>query len=210
MQADLTVRLPETYRPLEVPVPPMLEAALDYPAFTSENARWLSFYWSPFGDEAMFDDGRTSGTGDWQGYLVFVDYPAVRSALGPEHSKLGSSGSVNTRRLLLDRLERKIYLVEDREACLLLSWQWQAAFKINESGASDFEFPASTGSRPSAPLFEEWLRDWEEVEPPPLPVVMNRLQLRQQIISAMFHWLSVHSSSFEAGENHPDFYPPLN
>jgi hypothetical protein len=51
---------------LAVPVPPMLERAIGY---TGE-ARFVSFYWIPGGDETYYDDGQRAGTGKWQGYLA--------------------------------------------------------------------------------------------------------------------------------------------
>src|SRR5947208_1604600 len=55
---------------LRVPVPPMpmLEKALGY----TGDARFVSFYWTPGGDEADYNDGQSAGTGYWQGYLAFV------------------------------------------------------------------------------------------------------------------------------------------
>jgi len=60
---------------LPIPVPPQLETALGYEG----DARFVAFYWEPAGDEAMYDDGRISGTGCWTGYLAYVDHPAVAS-----------------------------------------------------------------------------------------------------------------------------------
>ena len=47
--------------PLKAPIPPQLKEALGYEG----DARFVAFYWSPDGDEAMYDDGQTSGDGDW-------------------------------------------------------------------------------------------------------------------------------------------------
>ena len=49
----------DTFQPLLLPVPPMLEAALGYPG----TARYVAFYWLPGGDELMWDDGWSSADG---------------------------------------------------------------------------------------------------------------------------------------------------
>lgn len=33
-------------------------------------ARFVAFYWTPIGDEARYDDGRISGDGNWQMFLL--------------------------------------------------------------------------------------------------------------------------------------------
>ena len=44
--------------PLNIPVPPVLAKALGYKG----EARYVSFQWTPYGDEADYSDGRLSGT----------------------------------------------------------------------------------------------------------------------------------------------------
>src|SRR5689334_13072129 len=60
--------------PLDLPVPPQLEAAVGLP---DTPARFFAVYWQPCGDEACYDNGRSSGTGNWTGYLAYVRHPAV-------------------------------------------------------------------------------------------------------------------------------------
>ena len=43
----------DTFQPLPLPVPPMLEAALGY----AGTAQYVAFYWTPGGDELIWDDG---------------------------------------------------------------------------------------------------------------------------------------------------------
>jgi hypothetical protein len=71
--------------PLNAPVPPMLAKSIGY---TGE-ARYVSFHWTPAGDEAYYSDGRISATGNWQAYLAFVRHPAVSPSL--KGYDLGSS-----------------------------------------------------------------------------------------------------------------------
>lgn len=54
-----------------VPVPPMLAEAIGYTGQVLGHplqARYVGFYWERSGDEANFDDGRASGTGEYTGY----------------------------------------------------------------------------------------------------------------------------------------------
>lgn len=109
---------PETLVPLPVPVPPMLEQALGYPG----QARLVAFFWSPLGDEAVFNDGWCSGDADWTAYLAFVEHPTVEPHLRP--FDLGSSEDEARHWLVLDREERTLSILPAREAAALLQQQW--------------------------------------------------------------------------------------
>jgi hypothetical protein len=80
------------------------------------DTRFVAFHWSPCGDEAEFDDGRSSGTAQWQGFLALVDHPAILAQLGALRSALGSPDEEATHRLLLDRKEGARAILEPR-AC---------------------------------------------------------------------------------------------
>src|ERR671934_852802 len=84
---------------LVAPVPPMLERAIGYPG----EARFVSFYWTPGGDEADYDDGQRAGTGNWQGYLAYVQHPLVHPLLAPYD--LGSGEAEGRHSLIVDRTE---------------------------------------------------------------------------------------------------------
>jgi hypothetical protein len=111
---------PETLIPLPVPVPPMLEQALDYPG----QARLVAFFWTPSSDEAMYDDGKCSGVGDWMAYLAFVKHPLVEPYLRP--FDLGSSEDEARHWLVLDREARALSALPVEEAAALLLQQWGA------------------------------------------------------------------------------------
>ncbi len=53
--------VPGDFVELPVPVPPNLAELAGYPG----DARWVALCWQPCGDEAEYDDGRSSGTGRW-------------------------------------------------------------------------------------------------------------------------------------------------
>ncbi len=46
---------------LAATAPPMLCEAVGY----SGSARYVGFYWTPYGDEIIYTDGRLSADGDW-------------------------------------------------------------------------------------------------------------------------------------------------
>src|SRR5262245_17653643 len=106
---------------LSTPAPPQLEEALGYEG----EARFVAFHWSPYGDEADFDDGVSSGTGNWDGLLALVDHPAVARHLGEYRFTLGSSDAEATNWLLLDRQERSLQVLSEREARQVLREQWR-------------------------------------------------------------------------------------
>lgn len=89
---------------LTAPVPPMLEAAIDYDG----DARWVGFYWEPAGDEASFDDGQISVCGaNWGAYLGYTQHRAVWPHLALYD--FGSSDEPARHWLVLDRCDRKLY-----------------------------------------------------------------------------------------------------
>jgi hypothetical protein len=103
---------------LNVPVPPMLAKAIGYQG----EARYVSFQWTPYGDEADYSDGRLSGTGNWQAFLAYIQHPAVRPFL--QTYDLGSSDSEARHTLILDRDKLKIMIAPVKEARAFLAEQW--------------------------------------------------------------------------------------
>src|SRR6266849_3964844 len=111
---------------LYVPVPPMLAEAIGYSGQVFGlplDARWVGFYWERSGDEANYDDGRASGSGEYTGYQAFVDHPKV--AVHLRHFDFGSSETRPRHYLLLDRAEYRLYALPVRLAQQFLQLQWQ-------------------------------------------------------------------------------------
>jgi hypothetical protein len=103
---------------LNVPVPPMLARAIGY----TGNARFVSFQWTPAGDETDYSDGRVSATGNWQAFLAYIHHPAVSPHL--KDFDFGSSDSEAKHALILDQKELALFVAPVREAEKFLSEQW--------------------------------------------------------------------------------------
>jgi len=70
-------------------------------------ARYVAFYWTPVGDEAMYDDGQVSGDGNWQMFLlVRHDHPEL-----DRRYNLGYSETEADDWLLLDRETRSLVVL---------------------------------------------------------------------------------------------------
>jgi hypothetical protein len=96
--------IPSALRLLPLSCPPMLAEALGYRGAS----RFVAFAWSPAGDEAIYDDGYASGTGERSGYQAFVRHRLVRPLL--TDIDLGSSDREGSHRLLADLAEGRLYL----------------------------------------------------------------------------------------------------
>jgi len=83
--------------PLDVPVPPGLAEAVGY----AGDARYVGFYWIPGGDEIVYDDGMTSGTGNPWAWLAFKRHRNVAPHL--EEYNLGYSDLEAEHALIVDR-----------------------------------------------------------------------------------------------------------
>jgi hypothetical protein len=103
---------------LKAPVPPMLAKAIGYKG----EARYVSFHWTPYGDEAEYSDGRLSATGNWQAFLAYTQHPTVSPLL--QDYDLGSSDSEAKHALLLDREKLELLIAPVKEAQVFLTEQW--------------------------------------------------------------------------------------
>ena len=166
---------PEIRIPLPIPVPPMLEQAVDYPG----QARLVAFFWSPLSDEALYHDGQRSGEVAWEAYLAFVKHPTVEPHLRP--FDLGSSEEEARHWLVLDREARTLSVLPVEKAAALLQQQW--------------------GTRPALPLHWEALdpvpellatltnkRGWSLVWKDGAPVAQRQEQAAQ--VEALCCWLN--------------------
>lgn len=176
---------------LYVPVPPMLAEAIVYTGKVFGHpldARWVGFYWEMSGDEANYDDGRASGTGEYTGYQAFVDHPKV--AVHLRHFDFGSSETAPLHYLLLDRAEHRLYALPVRLAQQFLQLQWR------EQGQHSKNQPGT-----GAPLQVVSLEDlesalnldtWQEVNSPAdfHAQVMAAMQSQSQLVHDLIAWLN--------------------
>ncbi len=106
-------------RALDIPVPPQLEAAVEYHG----TARYFGLYWTPSGDEVVVTDGRSAHDGCWWGYQAFVDHPLSLIPLAGQRYHLGSSDEPATHWLIIDRQTRLISIAPAGEALRFLNAQ---------------------------------------------------------------------------------------
>ena len=92
------------------PLPPKADRRFGYPG----NARFVGFYWEPAGDEAAYDDGRLTGTGNSTLLLAYRTHPAVCRHLGAY--RLGNSETQSEDWLILDRESGTLRVAPREEA----------------------------------------------------------------------------------------------
>lgn len=123
-----------------------------WPAFGYEGqARFVSMFWTPFGDEAIYTDGRVEADGNWQAYTMLMDHPTNAELLrypcwfcrgrgttndlenepceesfgaGTLEYNLGSSEFQATHVLIADREERRVYVAPRWAGEQFLREQW--------------------------------------------------------------------------------------
>ena len=84
------------------------------------DARYVAFYWTPVGDEAMYDDGRVSGDGNWRLFLSLrYRHPELDRRYNVGYSDLEADHW-----LLLDRETHDLVVMPRAEAQARLHQQW--------------------------------------------------------------------------------------
>lgn len=163
----------DTFTALAIPVPPepLLEQALGY----TGQARYLATWWEPCGDEAMYSDGRITATGEWTGFLAFVQHPAVYPSLFT--FDLGSSESPAQIWLVIDRQERKAWIAQPGVARAFLEQQWPRSTLVLDFDDMD-------------QLLEHLIGQFRQVQPPNLQEVMKHMEQHRTAVAAMQQWLT--------------------
>jgi hypothetical protein len=107
------------------------ERALGYDG----EARYVAFYWTPVGDEAMYDDGQVSGDGNWRLFLTLRhQYPELDQRYNVGDSDVGADYW-----LLLDRETRDLGVLSKAVAQARLRQQWPAMDLDAELTALDWD-----------------------------------------------------------------------
>ncbi len=96
----------------------MLATAIGYKGA----ARYVSFQWTPYGDEVDYSDGRLSATGNWQAFLAYIQHPAVSPYV--RDYDFGSSDSEAKHALILDREKLAVLIAPVKDAQVFLTEQW--------------------------------------------------------------------------------------
>lgn len=107
---------PDMFQRLAAPLWPRLSLALGY----SGGARWVAFYISA--DKVHYHDGSGFGTGDTSLFLAYKRHPVIAPSLASV--PLGSADDEPRIWLLVDQVERLLYLAAPQEARKLLVEQW--------------------------------------------------------------------------------------
>jgi hypothetical protein len=166
--------------PMQVPVPPNLEASTGYTGRlrapftdTARDARYLGFYWSA--GHVYWEDGLGGQTDSWSGYLTWHDHWAVFSSLGPFQGTLGSDdGEIATHEWLRDRKTRLVFITQQKAARAVLRSQWPKEAFPNLS----FEEAAAL------------LKNRREPEPMPTnEEIRQRYQHETQLVNDLAIWL---------------------
>ena len=84
------------------------------------DARYVAIYWSSLGDEAMYDDGRVAGDGNWRLFLTLrYQHPELDRRYNVGYSDLEADHW-----LLLDRETHDLVVMPRAEAQARLRQQW--------------------------------------------------------------------------------------
>jgi hypothetical protein len=98
-------------------------------------ARYVTFYWTPVGDEAVYDDGQAGGDGNWRLFLTLRhQHPELDRRYNVGYSDLEADHW-----LLLDRETRDLVAMPSAEAQARLRQQWPAMDLDAESTALDWD-----------------------------------------------------------------------
>jgi hypothetical protein len=98
-------------------------------------ARYVAFYWTPVGDEAMYDDGQVSGDGNWRLFLTLRhQYPEL-----DQRYNVGGSDAKADHWLLLDRETRDLGVLSKVVVQARLRQQWPTMDLDAELTAFDWD-----------------------------------------------------------------------
>ncbi len=163
----------DTFATLSIPVPPdpLLEQALGY----NGQARFFAAWWEPCGDEAMVSDGRTTATGEWQGFLAYIQHPIIYPAL--YRVDLGSSETEAKAWLVIDRQERKAWIAKPQDARAFLSAQWPQSEQIFHVDSLDQMLDLVIGR-------------FQQMDTVTVQDVMLWMETTQKAVAALTAWLN--------------------
>ena len=114
----------DVFIPLDLPVPPHLAETFGHEAATPDVPRFLACHLAPGVPviDVILHDGLTQTLGHWEGFLGFVDHPAIAPQLAPYH--LGSTDYAATHALVVDRVTNQVAVLPFAAAGVLVATQW--------------------------------------------------------------------------------------
>jgi hypothetical protein len=164
--------------PLNIPCPPNLVESIA-PNYKGAS-RHIAFYWVPGGDEVVFDDGRSSGTGNWRSYLTFVEHPKIAPTLA--RWQFGNSDREPIHWLLLDRADQKFYSGTARNVHQFLNQQHPPAPRLSAE-----EYEALLKQLTSAMIRHQAIA--QLIQQNSLTPVQDWSSLEAQQLAALQQWL---------------------
>lgn len=110
--------------PLDLPVPPHLAETFGYEAATPDVPRFIACHLGPGVPviNVVIADGLNQTLGYWEGFLGFVDHPAIAPHLAPYH--LGSTEYAATHALVVHRVTNQVAVLPFANARVLVATQW--------------------------------------------------------------------------------------
>jgi len=159
---------------VDLPLPPGLDRAFG----CNGNARFVAFSWTPMGDEVVYEDGRSSGTGASWTFLAYRRHRSVAPLL--EGFNLGYSDADADHALVTDREANRASIAPVAEARQLLRDQHPPEPPLTEEQRAGLERQVA----------EMVARGWHEVPVDPEQVRRSMEEQRQRV-GRMMSWLEM-------------------
>jgi hypothetical protein len=165
--------LPLPGQRVDVPLPPELTETFGYRG----DARYVAFYHSPMGDEVIYNDGRSTGTGATWAFLAWRRHRAVGPLLAEWN--LGYSDLDAEYALLIDRQQNRASVAHLQEVRPFLEAQHPPAPELTPEQREAFRREV-----------ERMLAEWRE-RPIDHEAVASEMAAQQGRIGRMMAWLDM-------------------
>lgn len=167
---------------LVVPAAPMLAAAIGYP----ERMRYVAFYWTPYGDEVIYSDGRISANGHWHAWLLFVRHNSIAPHL--DAYNLGSSDEEATHWLLVDQETCAIYVGTPGEVYPMLKGQFASQVEVADQGEGEQIREITLED------FRSFMESFVEVPGPQPEAIIEEMRKQDALTEELRVWLDSNPS----------------
>ena len=157
--------------------PPILAEAIGYPGCS----RYVAFYWTPYGDEVMYSDGRISADGHWHAWLLFIRHKSIAPHL--QGYNLGSSDEEATHWLLVDRETCRMYVGTPGEVYPVIRGQFAEQNQAHEAQRND------TPGENTLEDFRSFVESFVEVSGPKPEEIINAMRKQDALVEELRVWL---------------------